>query len=63
MRQTLGKVFSADLKIGQPRFRVLGHPGRVRAAILCCPIAALRPKGALDLGRPSKIFSHPRYLI
>ncbi len=46
----------ADLEIGHPRFRALG--GALRRARLgqhfFAALAALRPKGALDLGCPSK---------
>jgi hypothetical protein len=55
----------ADLEIGHPRFRVLGHALH-RAWLgeqFLAALAALRPKGTLDLGRPSKNFSRPKYLI
>jgi hypothetical protein len=55
----------ADLEIGHPRFRALGHALH-RAGLgqqFFAALAALCPTGALNLGRPSKIFSRPRYLI
>jgi hypothetical protein len=54
-----------DFEIGHPRFRVLGHALR-RAGLgqhFFASIAALHPKGTLDLGHPRKIFRCPRYLI
>jgi hypothetical protein len=56
---------ATDLEKGHPRFRALGHTLR-RAGFgrhFFAALAALRPKGTLDLECPSKIFSHPRYLI
>ncbi len=58
-------VIVPDLEIGHPRFRALGRASH-RAGLgqqFFAALAALRPKGALDLGRPSKNFSCPRYLI
>ncbi len=55
----------SDLEIGQPRFGVLGH-ALCRAGLrqqFFAALAVLHPKGVLDLGRPSKNFSRPRYLI
>ena len=55
-----------DLEIGHPRLRALGLT-LCRAGLgrqFFAALAALCPKGALNLGRPSKIFIHPsRYLI
>jgi hypothetical protein len=56
---------SADLEIEHPRFRALGRALQ-RAGLgqnFFAALAALRSNGTLDLGRPSKIFSRPRYLI
>jgi hypothetical protein len=55
----------ADLEIGHPRFRALGCALR-RAGLgqfFFATLAALRPKDALDLGRPTLFFSCPRYLF
>ncbi len=60
-----GLTLRTDLEIGHPRFRALGRALR-RAGLgqhFFAALAALRPKGTLDLEHPSKIFSHPRYLI
>jgi hypothetical protein len=57
--------YAPDLEIGHPRIRALGHALH-RAGLgqhFFAALAALCPKGTLDLGHPSKMFSPPRDLI
>jgi hypothetical protein len=59
------KNCDSDLEIGHPRFRALGcalHRAGLGQQIFAA-LAAVHPKGALDLGHPSKMFSQPIYLI